>query len=132
MLVFKLGGDVELAAPNRRDRSIPEQQVAQLEGTAIARGELHYNEYCAVCHGLVVRSGGAIADLRRMNEATHEVFNEIVIDGIYGSKGMAGFADVLTAPQAADIHQYVRARAHEDREVSLGNKKPELAQLTWQ
>jgi len=132
MLVFKLGGDVELAAPNRRDRSIPEQQVAQLEGAAIARGELHYNEYCAVCHGLVVRSGGAIADLRRMNEATHEVFNEIVIDGIYGSKGMAGFADVLTAPQAADIHQYVRARAHEDREVSLGNKKPELAQLTWQ
>ncbi|MBT3427714.1 MAG: PQQ-dependent dehydrogenase, methanol/ethanol family [Gammaproteobacteria bacterium] len=132
MLVFKLGGQVELAAPNRRDRSIPEQEVAELDDAVIARGELHYNEYCAVCHGIVVRSGGAIADLRRMNDATHQVFNEIVIDGIYGSKGMAGFSDVLTAPQAADIHQFVRARAHEDREVSLGNKKPELAQLTWQ
>jgi mono/diheme cytochrome c family protein len=60
------------------------------------------------------------------------VFNQIVIDGIYGSKGMAGFADVLTPSQADDIHQFVRARANQDREVSLGNMKPELAQLTWQ
>ena len=132
LLVFKLGGAVELSVPNHRDRSIPAQDLTQVNDSAIARGELHYNEYCGFCHGLVVRSGGAIADLRQMNDATHEVFNQIVIDGIYGSKGMAGFADVLTPSQADDIHQFVRARANQDREVSLGNIKPELAQLTWQ
>jgi len=45
------------------------------------------------------------------------------------SAGMASFADVLTTEDTARIHDYVRARAIEDREVALGNQ--DAARLTW-
>ena len=36
------------------------------------------------------------------------------------SNGMASFSDVLSEEEVENIHHYVRARAHEDREVALG------------
>ncbi len=77
----------------------------------------------------MVRSSGAIADLRLMSEGSHEAFNQIVLDGVMSARGMAAFSDVLTAEDSERIHHYVRARAHEDREVALGNS--EEARLTW-
>jgi quinohemoprotein ethanol dehydrogenase len=129
MLVFKLGGDATLPIPSPVDKSIPEQQLADVSDEEIALGEKTYNTYCAVCHGLVVRSGGAIADLRRMDEGTHQIFNQIVLEGVFAGKGMAAFNDVLTEEDAGRIHNYVRARAHEDREHSLGNT--DEPKLTW-
>ncbi len=129
LLVFKLGGDAELPIPSPVDKSIPEQQLAEVSEDEIALGERTYNTYCAVCHGLVVRSGGAIADLRRMTAETHQSFNQIVLGGAYAGKGMASFSDVLTEEDAERIHHYVRARAHEDREHSLGNTDD--PRLTW-
>ena len=64
-----------------------------------------------------------------MNEGTHEIFNQIVLEGVFAGKGMASFSDVLTQEDAERIHHYVRARAHEDREHSLGNI--EEPKLTW-
>ena len=32
----------------------------------IARGEIVFHDFCANCHGMAVRSGGTIPDLRRM------------------------------------------------------------------
>ena len=64
-----------------------------------------------------------------MTSETHGIFNKIVLEGILGSNGMAGFADVLSEDDVDNIHHYVRARAHEDREVALGNM--EAPQLTW-
>ena len=131
LLVFKVGGEVQLPIPNPVDKSIPQQQLADVSEAEIGLGEKSYNTYCAVCHGLVVRSGGAIADLRRMNEGTHEIFNQIVLEGVFAGKGMASFSDVLTEEDAERIHHYVRARAHEDREHSLGNiEEPKLTWLT--
>jgi quinohemoprotein ethanol dehydrogenase len=49
-----------------------------------------------------------------MTADTHAKFNEIVLKGIYVDKGMASFADLLTAGQADDIHAYLIARANED------------------
>ncbi len=129
MLVFKLGGNAELPIPSPVDKTIPEQQLADVSDEEIALGEKTYNTYCAFCHGLVVRSSGAIADLRRMNEGTHQIFNQIVLEGAFAGKGMAAFDDVLTEEDALRIHHYVRARAHEDRELSLGNV--DEARLTW-
>ncbi|MEQ8859677.1 MAG: PQQ-dependent dehydrogenase, methanol/ethanol family [Pseudomonadales bacterium] len=129
MLVFKLGGAVELPIPNAVDTTIPEQVMADVSVEDIARGERTYNTYCAFCHGLVARSGGSIPDLRKMSPGSHEAFNRIVLEGLLSSTGMASFADVLTVEDSERIHDYVRARAHEDRETALGNK--EEAQLTW-
>ncbi len=129
LLVFKIGGDITLPAPTVLDKSIPEQQLVASSDEELARGEVLYHEYCAPCHGLVARSGGVIADLRRMSVETHSNFNKIVVEGLLSGNGMASFGDVLAIEDADRIHNYVRARAFEDREVALGNK--DAATLTW-
>jgi quinohemoprotein ethanol dehydrogenase len=130
MLVFKLGGTAPFEVPKARDMTIPEQELAGLPDSQIAHGERMYHEYCAVCHGLAARSGGVVSDLRQMNEGTHQAFNQIVLEGLLVQKGMSGFGDVLEVEDAELIHHYVRARAHEDREVALGNQ--EGPRWTWQ
>ena len=128
-MVFKLGGKEKLPIPDVRDTTIPEQALADASVAQIQNGESNYNQYCAVCHGFVVKSAGGLPDLRKMTTGTHDLFNKIVLEGILGSNGMAGFADVLSEEEVSNIHHYVRARAHEDREVALGNM--EAPQFTW-
>ncbi len=52
-----------------------------------------------------------------------------MLEGLYASNGMAAFADVLDAEEVEAIHQFVRARAEEDRRVALGEK--DEPRLTW-
>ena len=129
LLVFKLGGKEKLPIPDVRDTTIPEQKLADVSVAQIRNGESNYNQYCAVCHGFVVKSAGGLPDLRKMTTGTHDLFNKIVLEGILGSNGMAGFSDVLSEEEVDNIHHYVRARAYEDREVALGNM--EAPQFTW-
>ena len=129
MLTFKLGGKKTLPIPNVRDKTIPEQQLMQVSIDQMQNGESNYNDYCAVCHGFVVKSAGGIPDLRKMTAGTHDAFNQIVLEGLLASNGMASFADVLSEQEVENIHHYVKARAHEDREVALGNM--EAPQFTW-
>ncbi len=129
LLTFTLGGDAELPQPVAIDKTIPVQQLADVSEAEVAQGEQLYNNYCGVCHGLLARSGGSIPDLRRMSSRTHEAFNQIVLDGPLSTNGMAAFDDVLAAEEVERIHHYVRARAHEDREVASGNK--DISRMTW-
>ena len=129
LLVFKLGGNKTLPIPNARDKTIPEQKLASVGVKQIQNGESNYNDYCAVCHGFIVKSAGGIPDLRKMSAGTHDTFNQIVLEGLLASNGMASFADVLSEEEIQNIHHYVKARAHEDREVALGNL--EAPQFTW-
>jgi quinohemoprotein ethanol dehydrogenase len=129
LLVFKLDGKAKLDPPKARDIEIPVQVMAPLSDQEIAYGEGLYHEYCAVCHGLAVRSGGTISDLRRMSEGTHQIFGQIVLEGVLAQKGMAAFNDVLAEEDIGFIHEYIRARAHQDREVALGNQ--EQPRWTW-
>ena len=129
LLVFKLGGDESLPSPTLRDMTIPEQQLVAMSDEKIAEGEILYHDFCAPCHGLIARSGGVIADLRMMGSGSHENFNAIVLEGALTANGMASFADSLTADETAVIHAYVKARAHEDRQVAIG--QAEAARLTW-
>ena len=129
LLVFKLGGNKTLPIPNARDKTIPEQKLANVSVKQIQNGESNYNDYCAVCHGFIVKSAGGIPDLRKMSAGTHDTFNQIVLEGLLASNGMASFADVLSEEEIQNIHHYVKARAHEDREVALGNL--EAPQFTW-
>ena len=128
LLVFSLGGKETIPVPTVRDRSIPPQVVnASVED--IAAGEIVYNEVCAVCHGLAVRSGGSIPDLRRMSEGSHQIFNQIVLEGLLSANGMAAFDDIISEKDSNQIHAYVRARAEQDRLYAAG--EVELPQLTW-
>lgn len=129
LLTFALGGDAELPRPTAVDRTIPEQQLADVVEADLAQGEQLYNTYCGVCHGVFGRSGGSIPDLRRMDSRTHEAFNRIVLEGPLSANGMAAFDDVLAVEQVERIHDYIRARAYEDREAALGNK--DIPRMTW-
>ena len=129
LLVFKLDGQKKIPIPDVRDKTVPEQQLADVSADKIRNGESNYNDYCAVCHGFIVKSAGGVPDLRKMTTGTHDLFYKIVLEGILGSNGMAGFADVISEEEVENIHHYIRARAHEDREVALGNL--EAPQYTW-
>jgi mono/diheme cytochrome c family protein len=109
--------------------TIPAQQLADVDDETIARGEVLYHDFCAPCHGLIARSGGAIADLRMMGQGSHDNFDGIVLGGLLAGSGMASFADSLKPTDTVLVHDYIKARAHADREVALGNE--EAARLTW-
>jgi mono/diheme cytochrome c family protein len=64
-----------------------------------------------------------------MSEGVHESFQQIVLEGLLKGNGMAAFDDVLAPADVDRIHNYLRARAHEDREYALGNV--EEPRLTW-
>jgi quinohemoprotein ethanol dehydrogenase len=115
LLVFKLGGEAVLPRPTVVDRRIPEQPNLQASKEDIARGERLFHETCAVCHGLLVRAGGVVPDLRLMPSGKHDLFKEIVLDGILAANGMASFADLVDEGDVNRIHAYVVSRANEDR-----------------
>jgi len=115
LLVFKLDGTEKLPVQQPVDRTIPLQPELQASAQDIAKGEALFQVNCAACHGFSVRSSGVIADLRLMSEATHQAFEQIVLEGAFLTKGMPTFDDVLDARDTRDIHAYVVSRAQADR-----------------
>jgi quinohemoprotein ethanol dehydrogenase len=111
LLVFKLGGTVPLP-PLAKAEPIPNPPPLRATEAQVQRGAQLFAETCSSCHGR--QAIGGVKDLRHMTADTHAKFNDIVLKGIYVDKGMASFADLLTARQADDIHAYLIARANED------------------
>ena len=79
--------------PARPD--VPVERPPPREGSkaAIAAGEVLYNRFCARCHVFGI---GVLPDLRRLATPTHQLFYDIVLNGVYGPKGMARWDDVLS------------------------------------
>ncbi len=131
LLVFKLNGTQEYPQPNLRNRDIPQQLLTNVSNSDMKKGEILYHDFCAGCHGLVARSGGVIPDLRLVAH-TDDTFELIVLDGILSTNGMSSFSDVVTQEETKLIHNYVRARAEQDRLVALGEIASGEERLTWQ
>jgi quinohemoprotein ethanol dehydrogenase len=115
LLGFKLDADLVLSEPTILDRSIPAQPTLTASEADLIRGEQLYNVSCGRCHGGNARSGGIIPDLRMMTPATHQIFKNIVVDGVYAGKGMASFGDILNEKDTEMIRQYVISRALIDK-----------------
>jgi len=129
LLAFRLDGDAALPAPTVIVRAVPEQIDVQGSDEEIVQGERLYNNFCASCHGLFARASSGIHDLRLAPTDRQELFNTVVLDGTFAAVGMAAFDDILSEAEVLLIHQYVRARAREDRLADLGQK--EAPRLTW-
>ena len=71
-----------------------------------------YGEHCVRCHGPGAVSTGLLPDLRHSNQDVYDNWNNIVLGGVRGAKGMASFADVLSLNESTAIRAYVSARAH--------------------
>jgi len=121
LLVFKLGASAQLppesaAAPRPLDPPAVTGSPAQ-----IAAGAQDYARFCGACHGDAAYGGTVVPDLRRsplLDSA--KGWATVVHDGALQSRGMVGFADVLSPEQIDSIRAYVIKRANEDR--ALGNK----------
>ena len=129
LLTFNLNGKEQFPEPEPVDRTIPEQIAVAGHEEHIAEGEKLYNNFCAACHGLFVHASSGIRDLRLTPVERQALFEKIVLEGLFATTGMAAFDDVLTVEEVRKIHQYVRARANEDRNVDLGLS--ESARMTW-
>jgi quinohemoprotein ethanol dehydrogenase len=111
LLIFKLGADGRLPMRSR-PASLP--TPPELSGTpdSVALGAALYGQHCTRCHGAGAVSGGVLPDLRYMQPGTHELFDKIVIGGIYNDLGMVSFADVLSETDATAIHDYLIGQTH--------------------
>ncbi len=112
LLVFRLGGTVQLPPLPENASSPPEPPRLRASEEVVLRGRQLFQQTCAVCHGQ--NAIGGVADLRHMDAETHGLFNRIVLEGIYLDKGMASFSDILNEEEVDAIHAYVIARANED------------------
>ena len=106
LLVYKLGGNKEIPGPSPTEH-LPRPPERQGTSASIERGAALYETHCQRCHGIGVGSKNIMKDLRYMNEATHSLFGEIVLDGVLRDVGMISFSDVLTKENTQDIHNYL-------------------------
>ena len=84
----------------------PFPQPPAHEGPAarIATGEVLYNRFCSRCHML---DRGILPDLRRLTPVKHEMFYDIVLNGVLAGAGMGRWDDVLSRADAEAIHAYI-------------------------
>ncbi|MEM9532120.1 MAG: PQQ-dependent dehydrogenase, methanol/ethanol family [Pseudomonadota bacterium] len=121
LLVFKLdGGPVPM--PAKRPPPLPfyAPELAWSGGEFLAQGKSLYNINCGACHGFY-GSTPLLPDLRRLTEAKHQLFGEIVLGGILEPNGMPSFADTLSDPDVKAIQAYVASLA---RQALAGSPVP--------
>jgi quinohemoprotein ethanol dehydrogenase len=112
LLVFKLGATGVTLPPAPPPSPLPRPPFLRASEAQVSEGRVLYAQTCSRCHG--DNALGGVKDLRFMTAERHAQFGDIVLHGLLADKGMASFADVLTAAQAEAIHQYLIARGNED------------------
>ncbi len=118
ILTYKLGGNATLPPPEAQP-AVPEPPPITASADEVARGNKLFHENCAVCHGAGAVSTGVLPDLRHSSEATHKIWNAIVLDGAYTGKGMVSFKHSLNETDAAAIQAYVIKRAHDEKAMEV-------------
>ncbi|KPL66932.1 quinohemoprotein alcohol dehydrogenase [Erythrobacter sp. SG61-1L] len=121
LLVFKLDAKGVTLPPMPPPSQIPAPPRLTATEAQVTRGRELYSQTCVRCHG--EDAIGGVKDLRWMDKEAHDLFNDIVLKGIYREKGMASFADVLNEEDVQAIHSYLIARANEDYQDASAGKK---------
>ena len=114
LLSFKINGKSQLPRLAKREEKIPEQPTLIAADEDILNGEKLYSNYCGACHGAGAH-GKTIKDLRYITKDKHELFNNIVLNGLLEENGMSGFSDLLTIRDTENIHAYIIDVATKDR-----------------
>lgn len=107
IIVFKLGGsDVPLPPPIVA-RSAPESPPLRGTSAQYEEGRSLFKIHCWRCHGGTEKEISAYPNLMMMSEGIHQLFDKIVLDGLFSAGGMASFSDVLNEKNVEDIHVYL-------------------------
>ncbi|WP_375203358.1 PQQ-dependent dehydrogenase, methanol/ethanol family [Hyphococcus sp.] len=132
ILVFKLDGaetsKPPILPPLEPAPSAPDGLFADVSDDLIAKGRDHFYGNCAICHSNQHRS--ISPDLRRMSPSTHEIFDDIVLEGLLVDNGMPAWGDLLSPEDVEAIHAFLTAeqRSVRARELELQEKGEPLDQ----
>ena len=108
ILAFKLGGGNAPIPPKVVKMDVPEPPSIPLNESAIDKGRALFTEYCMMCHGgFGTQHMSLHPDLAKMTMGTHQIFNDILIKGVFSSVGMASFDNSLSEQDVDAIHQYL-------------------------
>jgi quinohemoprotein ethanol dehydrogenase len=109
LLVYKLGGQGALPAPEPYTPPPLNPPAEFGNATLLTKGETQYNEHCASCHGNnTARVSSLFPDLRYAGALwTSDGFKAIVIDGVLQENGMVSFRKELTPQDTEAIRAYV-------------------------
>ncbi len=112
ILAFKIGGEADLPpVPAVTTTWAPPDEFGSAE--QIAEGASRYGKYCTICHGIGAVGGGVIPDVRRSAMITStESFNSVVLEGALESRGMASFAEALSADEVESIRAFIVSQAN--------------------
>ena len=112
VLVYKLGGTVELPVDPEIDRNFPTPPIITAPPVMLERGRELYQYYCWQCHGANVISSGVLPDLRRSGMLhSKEAWANVVVDDALEDKGMGSFGDWLSQEDAEALRFFVAAEA---------------------
>jgi len=104
LIALKLGGGPVPQPAALADEPFPQPPPHEGPRTAVARGEVLYNRFCGRCH---ILGRGILPDLRRLSAAKHQIFYDIVLNGVLAPNGMGRWDDVLSRADAEAIHAYI-------------------------
>lgn len=80
-------------------------------------GEMTYIFNCGFCHGMW-GSKSLLPDLTKMSPGIKSIFKNIVLEGVFADKGMAGFSDTLDEKDVEQIMEYLELRGEEQAAAS--------------
>ena len=111
LLTFKLGGTARLPELADTKRSMPDLSELVVSQEQATRGFAIYDRYCVNCHGGGAVGGGVIPDLRYSAILSNpELWQKVVIGGIFSDLGMIGFGKELNDDDAEAIRQFIISR----------------------
>ncbi len=115
VLAFKLAGQATLPAQDDEPYEIPDPPPMNASVETVASGRSLYHNFCFTCHGDSAISGRVLPDLRYLTPESHAEWPAIVLGGARQSRGMLGFAELLSNEDSEAIRAYVIERAHAER-----------------
>jgi quinohemoprotein ethanol dehydrogenase len=104
VVAFKLDGGAVPLPPELPVEPFPQPPPREGPAAKIDAGEVLYNRFCGRCHLL---DRGVLPDLRRLTAVRHEMFYDIVLNGVLAGAGMGRWDDVLSRQDAEAIHAYI-------------------------
>lgn len=120
LLVFKLGAERHLPPEPELAKLPLDPPPSRANAATIALGGEKYARYCAVCHAPGAVGSTVLPDLRRSGTLSNPAsWQAVVREGMLQGRGMASFAESLSAEESNAIREWVIFRANQDKAGGL-------------
>jgi len=119
VLVFKLGGTVQLPVLKVAPSPILSPPPDVAPAPIVEKGKALYQTYCSTCHGDAATGSGILPDLRYSGAIqSAQALDAIARQGALMSRGMIAFKDEITPQDLEAIRAYLIHRANQDKSAA--------------